>query len=143
MWTLKTVVRLAACANSLHDVQRETCDLLAVQLHNQLLIHRQLNIFPFRQRGYTTFEIVAIDLNPVRRIRVPGEFFCLLQNWQLLARLANRDLFPDCNLVGRNIHLAAIDTDVAMTNQLSRLTSRNSQSHAQYNAIEPALQLLQ
>src|SRR3954447_13222238 len=75
-----------------------TCDLLAVQLHNQLLVHRQLYIIPLRKRGYTAFEVVAIDLNPVRRIRVPGEFFCLLQNWQLLAGLANLDLFPDCNL---------------------------------------------
>src|SRR5205814_616882 len=117
--------------------------LLAIQLHNQLLIHRQLNIFPLGQRGYATFEVIAIDFNPVRRIRVPSEFFRLLQNRQLLAGLANGDLFPDRDLVRRNVYLPAIDADVSMTNKLPRLSSRNSQSHAQDDAIEPALKLLQ
>src|SRR5438270_1429413 len=102
--------------------RRATYDLLAIQLDDQLLIHWQLNIFPLRQRGYSALKVLAINFDPVWRIRVPGEFFRLLQNRQLLAGLANGDLFSDRDLVRRNIHLPAIDADVSMTNKLPRLS---------------------
>src|SRR6185369_4407484 len=41
--------------------------LLAVQLDNQLLVDRQLNIFTLGQRQNSSLVVVAINLQPVRK----------------------------------------------------------------------------
>src|SRR6267142_2186028 len=61
----------------------ETCNLLTVKFNNQLLIHRQLNFFSLGQRQHATLVVVAIDLQPVRRVLMTGEVLGQLQHGQL------------------------------------------------------------
>src|SRR6266567_2397476 len=126
--------------------QRRTTNderLLAIKLHNQLFVHRQLNVFAFRQRQYTAFEVVAIDFQPIRRVLVRSEFFRLLQDRQLATAFANRDLFTHAHLVGRNVDLPAVNGNMTMAYQLPCLAARNPESQPQNDAVQPALELLQ
>src|SRR5205823_1703212 len=72
--------------------------LLTVELHNQLLVYRQLNIFALGQCQDTPFVIVAINFEPSGRVAVRGEFLCLLENRQLAAGLANHNLVANADL---------------------------------------------
>ena len=89
------------------------------------------------------FVVVAIDLQPVRRVLMAGEFLRLLQDRQLLAAFANRDLFAHAHLVRRNVHLASIHVDVAVTHQLASLAAGHAEAKAVNHVVQTALQLLQ
>src|SRR5690242_5156923 len=91
-WTGKPVVRRRSyVVSNTYDGRHTTYDenLLAVQLHNQLLIHRQLNVFALGQCEHFTAIVVAIDLQPRGRIPVCGKLLRLLQHSELAAG------FPD------------------------------------------------
>src|ERR1700722_762357 len=117
--------------------------LLTVQLHNQLLVHRQINIFAFRQGQNLTFVIIAIDLQPVGCVLVAGKFLCRLQDGQLLAAFADSNLLAHAYLIRRNVDLAAIHLDVAVPHQLTGLAARHAKTKAIDHVVQTALQLLQ
>src|SRR5579862_3128356 len=117
--------------------------LLAVQLDNQLLVHRQLDIFALGQVQHLALVIVAIDFQPARHGAVAREFLRQLKHRELLAVFANRDFLAGADFVGRNIHLAVIDSNVSMADQLTSLTARLGESEAEHDVIETPLELLQ
>src|SRR6266851_2792839 len=126
--------------------QRRTTNderLLAIKLNNQLFVHRQLNVFAFRQRQYAAFEVVAIYFQPIGRILVRSEFFRLLEDRQLATAFANRYLFAHAHLVGRDIDLSAINRNVTMADQLPRLAAGDPETQPQNDTVQPALELLQ
>src|SRR5579864_2802906 len=117
--------------------------LLAVQLNDQLLIHRQLNIFAFRQVQDSRFVIVAIHFQPAGQRAVAGELLRRLQHCKLLAVLANGNLFPRAHFIRRNVHLPVIDSDVPVTHQLARLAPRLGKPKPEDDIVEATLELLQ
>src|SRR5581483_4347117 len=118
-------------------------DLLAIQLDDQLLVDRQIDIFTLRQRGYTAFVIIAVTFHPVRGVVMARKSLSCFQDCQLRTRFADRDFVSHAHWIRRNIHLTSVHVNMAMANQLTRLTTGNSKSHAVNNAVETALKLLQ
>src|SRR5580692_9086668 len=121
---------------------RPTTGLFTVQLNNQLLVDRQLNLFTLGQRQHLASKIVAINLQPARRILMAGKLLGLLENRQLAAALADGNFVAHIHLVGGNVDLAAIDVDVAVAHQLARLATRNAKADAMNDSVEAPLQLL-
>ncbi len=72
-----------------------------------------------------------------------GKFLRRLENCQLLAVLANGDLFTRAHLVRRDVYLAAIHLDMTMPYQLPGLTAGNAEAHTVDNVVQPAFELLQ
>src|SRR5690242_13866040 len=116
-------------------------ELFTVQLDNQLLVDRQLNIFTLGQRQNASLVVVAINLQPVRKRLMAGEFLRDFQYWNLLAVFADGDLFALAHLVRRNVDLASIHGNMAVTHQLARLASRNGKAQPVDNIVQPPLQL--
>src|SRR5262249_49335056 len=59
------------------------------------------------------------------------------------AAFANRNFLAHADLVGRNVHLAAVHCDVAMADELASLTPGQAKTQAVNHGVEAALQLLQ
>src|SRR5215470_14116906 len=112
--------RWSSFAKTLLPVLRMTDDvrrtLLAIKFHDQLLIHRQLNILTLGQCQYAPFVVLAIDFEPRGLAAVCGEFFRLFKNRQLAAAFADRDLIADTDIIGRNVDLPTIHSDVPVAN---------------------------
>src|SRR5271163_758383 len=114
--------------------------LLRIQFDNQLLVHRQLNIFASRQRYHAAFVILAIDLQPHRSRLMAGKVPRDFENWNLTATLANLNFFAYRDFVGRNVDLLAIHLDVSVTHQLARLAAGNTEAEAKDNVVETAFE---
>src|SRR3984893_5727864 len=117
--------------------------LFAVQLHNQLLIDRQLNVFALGQTQHARLVIIAVDFQPVGHGAMAGEFLRQLQHGQLAATVADRDLLAGTHLVGGNVDFSSVYSDVAMAHKLSRLAPGLRKAEAVDNIVQPPLQLLQ
>src|SRR6202050_4282670 len=117
--------------------------LLAVQLNNQLLVHRQLNIFALGQRENARRIRIAIYFQPVRQRAVAGEFLGHFQNDELLAVLADGNFLARTHFVRRNVDFAIVDGDVPVPHQLPRLTPRLREAQAENHIVETPLKLLQ
>src|ERR1700704_4565593 len=117
--------------------------LFAVQLHNQLLIDRQLNVFALGQTQHARLVIIAVDFQPVGHRAMAGEFLGQLQHGQLAATVADRDLLASTHLVGGNVDFSGVYRDVAMAHKLSRLAPGLRKTEAVDNIVQPPLQLLQ
>ena len=72
--------------------------LFTVQFHNQLLIHRQLDIFALGQRQNASLVIVAINFQPVGDRLMAGKLLGHFERRKLAAVLANRDFLALANL---------------------------------------------
>ena len=135
-----------------HEVsQRTSCtfvpfvvlELFTIQLDDQLLIHWQLNIFALGQIQNPRLVIVAIDFQPARQRAVAGKFFRQLKYSQFIAFFAYRNRLGRAHFIGRNVDLTIVDSHVPVTHQLARLAPRLRESKAEYDVVQPPLQLLQ
>ena len=117
--------------------------LLAVQLDDKLLIHRQLNIFTLGQIQNPAFVIVAIHFEPARHRAMAREFLRQFKHRKLFAVLANRNFLARADLIRRDIHLAAINGDVSVAHQLPCLTPRLRKTQTKNHVVQTPLELLQ
>src|SRR5580704_3881236 len=117
--------------------------LLAIQLNNQLLIHRQLNIFTLGQRKHSRRIRVAIHFQPVGQRTVAGKFLSQFEHGELLALLANGNLLARTHFIGRNVDLAIVHGHVSVPHQLPRLPPRLRKAQPEHHVVETPLQLLQ
>src|SRR5581483_1804773 len=124
-------------------LETEPQKLLTVQLDDQLLVHRQVNVFALGQREHASLEVFAIHLQPRRYWLVAAELHRLLDCRLLAAGFAHRDLVTGLNLVGRNVHLAPVHLDVAVTHELARLAAGRPEAQPKNNVVQPPLKLLQ
>src|SRR5258708_8438368 len=92
--------------------------LLAVQLNDQLLVDRQLNIFTLRQRKDPRRISVAIHFQPVGQRAMAGEFLGHFEDDQFLAVLADGNFLPRPPSVRNNIDLPIIDRPFTVTHPL-------------------------
>src|SRR5579872_48551 len=117
--------------------------LLAIKFDNQLFVDRHLNFVALGQRNDAPGIIVAIDLQPGGRVAVAGCFFCRLKNGQLTAGLADCNLVTGIHRKRRDIDLFPVHMNMAVTHQLPRLATGNSEAHTEDDVVETALELLQ
>ncbi|SPE45587.1 hypothetical protein SBA7_900029 [Candidatus Sulfotelmatobacter sp. SbA7] len=142
----KIVVRrgswvVGVCERPTTDDQRPA--LLTIKFYNQLLIDRQLNFFALGQGQHLAPEVLAVDLQPTRRILMTGKFLGLLENRQLAATLADGNLVAHIRLVRGDVDLAAVHMHVAVAHQLAGLTTGNAEAEAMHDRVQAAFQLLQ
>src|ERR1700691_3326438 len=70
MTSTKCNASTKCCASALFASQKP---LLRIQFDNQLLVHRQLDIFASRQGNHAALVVFAIDLQPHRRRLMTGK----------------------------------------------------------------------
>src|SRR5208283_1920604 len=117
--------------------------LLTIKLYDQLLVHRQLNIFALRQREHFRRVIIAIHFQPVGQRRMAGKFLGQLKHRKLLAVFANRNLLARTHFIRRNVDLAIVDGYVPVAHQLTCLAPRLREAQPENDIVQPPLQLLQ
>src|SRR6185437_44806 len=117
--------------------------LLRVQLHNQLLINRQIDVLALGQSDDPAGEIVRLSIDPVDAVLTGGKVPGRGENRELLGTLADRDLIADLALEARDVDLAAVHLHVAVANKLAGLAARNREAEAVGDVVETGLELLQ
>ena len=117
--------------------------LLAIKLNNQLLIHRQLNIFALGQREHPSRVIIAIHFQPVGLRAVAGKLLGHFQDDQLLAVLANGNFLARTHFIRRNVDLAIVHRNMSVPHQLPRLAPGLREARSIDHIVQPPFQLLQ
>src|SRR5437868_3440230 len=117
--------------------------LLAVELDDELLVDRQVDVCARRKSENLTGEIVAADVQPSDGALTAGEVLGLLQDGHRTRAFADLDLIPDLALERRDVDLAAVDLDVAMADELTGLAARHGEAEAVADVVQTGLKLLQ
>src|SRR6266545_1461328 len=120
---------------------RRLC-LLREQLHDELLLHRDLDVLPDRQPPYRSLLLVDVQLEPRWNRRAAGgqivrDALLHLGSGPELDDLAH----PDD--VGGNGHLAPADLDVAVSDHLAALASGGRHAQPEHHVVQSPLQQLQ
>ena len=72
-----------------------------------------------------------------------AKFARLFEDDELLRTLADRDLVANLALEGRDVHLAAVDLDVSVANDLAGLAARHREAEAVADVVQAGLKLLE
>src|SRR3990172_1047846 len=118
------------------------CLLLGVELNDELLLHRDLDVLPQREPPHQTPFFRHEDFQPRRNrsaTRVDVGHYSLPE----LARGPERHGVPDPHDVGRNRDFPAVHVDVAMAHHLPGLATGRGEAKPEYDVVEPTLQKLQ
>src|ERR1017187_293566 len=99
--------------------------LLAVELDDELLVDGQVDVGAGGQGQYLARKVLAVDVQPLHGTLAAGKVARLFEHNQLFRAFADRDLVANLALEGRDVDLAAVYLDVAVANQLARLTARH------------------
>src|SRR5688572_28800650 len=67
----------------------------------------------------------------------------MLDDGHLAALLAHLHLVARTHLVGRDVHAAAVDREVAVAHELARRAARRREAEPEHDVVEPPLQHLQ
>src|SRR5262245_39631597 len=119
------------------------CELLRVRLDDQLLFDRRRNVGAARDRQERPLEPAAIDVQIGDLGAHVGTLQRFLHDRQLTGALLDRDLVARAQAIARNVHLAAVDADVAVAHELACRRARRREAHAIERVVEPALEELQ
>src|SRR5882724_4422 len=117
--------------------------LLAVKLDDQLFVDGDADFGALRNLRHAALVGFAVDVHPRRRRLMAVEFLGHLQARHFAAALAHGNFLPHADLEGRNVHLAAVHGDVAVTDELPGLPARHGKTHAIDNVVEAPFELLQ
>src|SRR6185312_2420758 len=93
----------------------ESCELLAVQFDDQLLVDGQVEVFALRQSLYASLQAFAINFQPRRRRLMAVVFHRSLDRLRVLRLIAYNHFIAGLHFIRRNGDLAAIHGDVAVT----------------------------
>src|SRR6266542_785550 len=116
--------------------------LLREQLDDQLLLHRDLDVFPDRQPAHGAFFLVDVHLEPRRHRPAAGaeivdDALLHLRGRPELYHLAH----PDD--VRRHRHLAAVDLDVPVADHLPGLAAGGRHAQAEDHVVQAPLEQLE
>src|SRR5579871_4673142 len=117
--------------------------LLAVKLDDELLVDGQIDVFALWQREDLAREIVAVDVQPLHGTLAAGEVLRLFEDGNGFGTLAQLDLVAYLALEGRDVDLAAIHLDVAVTDELTGLAAREGEAEAIADVVQAGLKLLE
>src|SRR5258708_7869152 len=139
----KSVAGRSRVVGFANDCRQMTIDLLTVQLHYQLLVHGQLDVFASRQRNHAPLVVLAIDLQPHRRRLMTGKIPCDFENRNLAAAFPNLNFFSYGDLIRRNVYLLTVHLYVPVTYQLARLAAGNAEPEPVDNVVQAPLERLE
>src|SRR5947209_20059628 len=93
--------------------------LLRVELDDQLLADRHREVFTRRHPLDATFELLFVELEPLRHATAVDGTERLLDALDLARLLANRDDIARAHQVRRDVHLLAVHEKVTVTDELA------------------------
>src|SRR5438093_766336 len=116
--------------------------LLREQLHDELLLHRDLDVLPDRQPAHRSLLLVDVQLEPRRNRRAAGG---QIVRGALLHLGSGPELDDLAHLddVGGNGHLAPADLDVAVRDHLAALAPGGRHAQPEHHIVQSPLQQLQ
>src|ERR1700683_4607116 len=105
--------------------------LLRVQLDDQLLVELDLNeFFSLGLCDDPALQVIAVDFEPVRRGSVRGGVAGSQNSGIVLTFFADFDDVVYVDLKRGNVDLAAVDHQMAVTDQLAGLAAAGAEAHA-------------
>src|SRR6476469_5901005 len=116
--------------------------LLGVELDDELLAHRYVDLRPCRELAHSDLEAAFGGLEPRRGLSV--ERVEVVADDDHRARLvAQRDGVALANRVARDGDALAVDRDMAMAHELPSLGAARPPSGAEHDVVEPQLEQLE
>src|SRR5690606_5687623 len=110
-----------------------TAGLLAIELDDQLLLNRQRDVGTARPLHHPSGTAALVDRQPVDFAGSGLRLERRLNREDVLALRGQLDLVTGLHLEARHVNLAAIDLDVAVTNDLPRLLAGGRKAHPVYH----------
>ena len=107
-----------------------------------MLFDRQVNVIALRQCNDFAREGLCIQLEPLRNGAARALLAQRLEQLDVAGLVAQRDHVADLDLVGRDVHLLAVDADVAVRDQLTRHGAGFAKVQAICHVVETALEQL-
>src|SRR5580692_6045669 len=117
--------------------------LLGVELDDELLVDRQVDVLALRQSNDLAGEIVRLSIDPIDAVLTGGKVLGGGEQHELLGTLADRDLIADLALEARDVDFAAVHLHVAVANELAGLAAGDSEAEAIADVVEAGLELLE
>src|ERR1700728_3012713 len=117
--------------------------LLRIQFDDQLLVDRQVDVFPLRQRQHLAAQAVLIGRQPRRRRLMARELPRTFHHRQLLAIGTNLNFVAHAHLERGDVHLPPVHFNVSVANQLARLAPRTGKPETEGHVVQTPLELLQ
>src|SRR5579862_7940287 len=129
--SVKTELSAATCVLSL-------CELLRVELDDQLFGNRGVDLGPLRPLEHLAGEPVVVGLQPRSNRggqvgRVPDDLLRARPGLQ-------RDHVVGLHLEARDVHAAAVDREVAVADELAGLRARRGEAEAVDDVVETRLE---
>src|SRR3954453_16942644 len=122
-------------------VGRAAGGLLRVELDDELLLHRRVDLRPLGVAQHLRRKSVVIRLKPRRN---GGRQFGRVADRLGRARPSlDRDHVVGANLVRGHVHAPPVDGPVSVQDQLARLPPRSREAEPHEHVVEPALQQAQ
>src|SRR3954454_6978529 len=122
-------------------VGRAADGLLRVELDDELLLHRRVDLRPLGVAQHLRRKSVVIRLQPRRN---GGRQFGRVADRLGRARPSlDRDHVVGANLVRGHVHAPPVDGPVSVQDQLARLPPRSREAEPHEHVVEPALQQAQ
>ena len=120
----------ALCAQSL---------LLGVQLDDEHLVHRNVDLLSLRQLADSTLEGFLVNINPIGGQSAGGNLGDILETLDVLGFLSDFDNISCLYKVGRNVDQLAVNKDVLVADNLTCLTTCAGKAHTENDIIQTAL----
>src|ERR1700723_1403488 len=112
-------------------------ELLRVQLDDELLVHRRrLDVFASRHGYNTRLEVCAVDVQPRRNSLALCEIARLEHHRVFVHLVLERHFIPHLYQIAGDIHLLALDPDVAVQHELASLRPRPGEARAIYHVVQ-------
>src|SRR5258708_613124 len=114
--------------------------LAAVQLDDQLLLDRQLDVLARRQANDVAGDVLGVQVEPVRHAAAARRLDARADEGVLAAGLLDRHDPAGLDLVGRDGDLASVDEHVAVANELPRLGAGGGEAEAVGDVVQAPLE---
>src|SRR5215210_3189338 len=116
------------------------CGSAAVELDDQLLLDRELDVLARWQAQHPAAHVLGIKLEPLRDATAPRGLDARPDHRVLTAALLDHDGLVGLDLVRGDADLAAVHQHVAVADELPRLGPRSREAEAVDDVVEPPLQ---
>src|SRR5207247_2040450 len=117
--------------------------LFRVQLHYQLLLHRQIDLLARRHRHDASGDRCRVEGEPAGDAAALHLFHRMFDRRVLLRPAEYRDHVAFLHRVRRDVHLLAVDEEVPVAHELPGLRTRRRQAEPVDDVVEPPLEKLQ
>lgn len=118
----------------------KSLEALCVVFHDQLNFNWEENVLRTWKVLYSSTSFTIVELHPIRSLIDSGKRFD--NDVEVLAFRSEANDVSWADSEGRNVHLSSVHQNVTVTDQLTCLRDRRSESSAKYNVVCSSLKKL-